>query len=254
MTTVVEHAHMELAFRLYAQLLQKGQLSQDQPGFREYIAQSEVRSLVDTFATEMDSVVVKTSDHLYLVPKSGQSPFGMKNAYIKREYLGYQATNIDLYMMYFAIIVLFGEFYDSYETPEATRDFLPIGEWMSKIRERLDTIKEQGEEQLAQNEGETEWNWVGVIHFWDSLDDLKETAKRQDTKQQSRLGFLKRVIRFLDAQDLVQDQGNDELKLTEKAKIIVQRYYMDREYNRDLLAYMYQFDQVKGNDPDAGHR
>lgn len=239
---------IEQAFRLLALLNQKGKVSEEEEVFRYYVTRSEVRSLIDSYAAETDSVIVKTSDHLYLVPKSGQSLFHIKNAYIRREYFGYQATNLDIYMMYFSIIILFGEFYDSYETPEPTRDFLPIGEWMEQIRERMATLKEHGPEKLAQVEQESEWNWNVVIELWEALDDLKEQAKRQDSKQQSRLGFLKRVIRFLKEQDLIWEQGNDELILTEKAKIIIQRYFMDLEYNRGILAFMYQYDQVKGTD------
>lgn len=239
---------VEQAFRVLALLIQRGKVSEEEDAFRYYITRSEVRSLIDSFADETDSVMIKTSDHLYLVPKSGQSLFHIKNAYIRREYFGHQSTNLDIYTMYFCVIVLFGEFYDSYETTEATRDFLPISEWMSQIRERMATLKEHGPEKLAQLEQESEWNWNGVLEYWEALDDLKEQAKRQDSKQQSRLGFLKRVIRFLKDQDLLLEQGNDELVLTEKAKIIIQRYFMDLEYNRGILAFMYQYDQVKGTE------
>lgn len=239
---------IEQAFRVLVHLIQRGKVAEEEEVFRYYLTSSEVRSLIDSFAAETDSLIIKTSEHLFLLPKSGQSIFHVKNAYIRREYFGHQATNLDIYMMYFCIIVLFGAFYDSYETSEATRDFLPLGEWLVQIRERMDTLKEHGPEKLAQLEQESEWNWNGVIEYWEALDDLKETAKRQDSKQQSRLGFLKRVIRFLKEQDLVLEQGNDELVLTEKAKIIIQRYFMDLEYNRGILAFMYQYDQVKGNE------
>ncbi|QGG48633.1 DUF6063 family protein [Heliorestis convoluta] len=247
------HEQTEQTFRLLVQLLRQGQLNDQHPSFHDYRTSSEVRSLAEDFAKELDSVIIKTSDHLYLIPRSGQSPFALKNAWIKRDYLGTGATNVDLYMMYFAIIVFFGEFYDSYESPEATRDFLSLSDWMIKIRERLDTLKEQGREKLENLEGDTEWNWLAVIDYWDNLDDLKEKAKRQDSRQQSRLGFLKKVIRFLEDQGLAQSQGRNEFFITEKAKIIVQRYFMDREHNRDLLAFMYQYDQAKGENSPASH-
>ena len=42
------------------------------------------------------------------------------------------------------------------------------------------------------------------------------------------------------------DIGNNEMELTEKTKVIVQRYYMDYEYNRGLLDFIYQFDKKEG--------
>ncbi|MCF8011935.1 MAG: DUF6063 family protein [Clostridiales bacterium] len=240
-----EDKDIELAFEIFSSLMQHGELSSKEELFRHYITRGEIRSIIETFAVKTDSTVIRTADYLYLVPLSGQSPFYIKNQVIKRDYLGSQAKNTDLYMMYFCIIVLFGEFYDSYETQEPTRDFLPLEQWMEKIRERVSTLKEHGEETLDQAVQETEWNWKAVIDYWESLDDLKENAKRQDTRQQTRLGFLKRVIRFLKDQKLIDEQGSGELVLTQKAKVIVQRYFMDREYNRGLLQFMYRFDRVE---------
>ncbi|MCD5406102.1 MAG: DUF6063 family protein [Desulfotomaculum sp.] len=249
-----ETADIEQAFAIFLLLVQDGKIKAEEERYRYYNSSSEVRDLVHTFTNKADSVLVKTSDYLYLIPEAGQSLFQVKNAFIKREYLGYQSSNIDLYLLYFCILVLLGEFYDSYETSEATRDFLPLAEWLIKIKERINTLKEHGEEKLATTELETEWNWSAVIEYWEALDDLRETAKRQDSKQQSRLGFLKRVIRFLTEQELVAEQGNDELVLTEKAKIIVQRYFMDSDYNRGILAFMYQKEGLKkGSEPDASH-
>lgn len=242
-----EQRYIEIAFRLFLELMQDGRIDAEQDGFRYYAAYDQVRSLMDVFAYEAHSVILKTSDHLYLVPEAGDSPFQMKNADLKREFLGWHATNLDIYLMYFCIIVFFGEFYNSFATAEATRDFLPVGEWLTRIKERMATLKEHGPEKLSRLEQDYEWNWNGVIEYWEALDDLRETAKRQDARQQSRLGFLKRVIGFLEAQELVVDQGNNELALTEKARIIVQRYFMDVDYNREILAFMYQHDQREGD-------
>ena len=45
---------------------------------------------------------------------------------------------------------------------------------------------------------------------------------------------------------MIYDIGNNEMELTEKTKVIVQRYYMDYEYNRGLLDFIYQFDKKEG--------
>ena len=47
---------------------------------------------------------------------------------------------------------------------------------------------------------------------------------------------------FLEKQDMVIDIGNNELELTEKTKVIIQRYYMDYEYNRGLIDFIYQYE------------
>jgi len=51
---------------------------------------------------------------------------------------------------------------------------------------------------------------------------------------------LNTVKKFLEAQDLIRDIGADELTLTEKARTIIQRYYMEVEHNRSILEFIYR--------------
>ncbi|WP_322786722.1 DUF6063 family protein [Paenibacillus alginolyticus] len=45
---------------------------------------------------------------------------------------------------------------------------------------------------------------------------------------------------------IVIDIGNQEITLTEKAKVVVQRYFMELEYNRGILEFLYQSDSIEG--------
>ncbi|MGG3693697.1 DUF6063 family protein [Heyndrickxia ginsengihumi] len=147
--------------------------------------------------------------------------------------------------MYVTIIILIGEFYDSYQTIEPTRDFISMSDWLEQVNDRLETLQEIEEEELKEIEKEYEYNWSAIIGKWADMDDIKETAKVQSGRTISRLSFLYTVKRFLIAQELVQDIGNDELQLTEKAKVIVQRYFMELEYNRGILEFIYSIDRQK---------
>ncbi|GGK31545.1 hypothetical protein GCM10010965_25430 [Caldalkalibacillus thermarum] len=238
---VYEHAQVMKAFEIYALLAQNGVGGAEE--VREYLADDHVRSLVDQFARKVDCVVITAGDKLFLIPETKLSPFHVKNETLKRTFLGAKATNTDLYMMYFAIIVFFGEFYDSYTTMEATRDFLHMADWVSAIDKRIQALKEHDGATLREKEQEYDTNWQAVIDKWDAMDDIKETSKKQSGNTISRFSFVDSVRRFLEAQELAVNIGNNELQLTEKAKTIVQRYYMDLEYNRDILAFMYQHDQ-----------
>ena len=74
-----------------------------------------------------------------------------------------------------------------------------------------------------------------------ALDDVKEKAKKQAGVSASRVSFLNMTKNFLERQDIIKDIGNNEFEITEKTKVIIQRYYMDYEYNRGLLDFIYQF-------------
>jgi hypothetical protein len=106
-------------------------------------------------------------------------------------------------------------------------------------------IKEMDPEELEKMEQEQEYNWRQVVEKWDALNDLKEKVKTQDARTRSRLSFLNTVKKFLEEQDLVKDIGEDELELTEKARTIIQRYYMEEERNRSLLSFIYEMSRKK---------
>lgn len=229
------------AFRLYSQLAMNGAVTKE--GLQEYMADDEVRGLVDQFAAEVDSAVIAAGDQLYLIPLVRLSPFHVSNDYMKKTYLRASAVNADLHLMYLAMIVYIGAFYDSYQSLEPTRNFLPLDEWAGLVQERIESLKEHDEEQLKAFEKEFSYNWPAIIEKWDTMDDIKETAKRQTGNTISRLSFLDSVRRFLLDQQLAEEVGAGELALTEKTRVIVERYFMELEYNRGILEFLYHLDE-----------
>lgn len=230
-----------MAFQIYAKISRKGYSEGDE--LRVYLADDKVRGLVDQFAKEVDCTIFSVGERLYFVPLALNSPFHISNDTLKKTYFTGKTVNADIYFMYVTIIILIGEFYDSYQTTEPTRDFISMSDWLEQVNERLETLKAIEQEQLKELEKEYEYSWRAIIEKWTDLDDLKETAKAQSGRTISRLSFLHTVKKFLAAQELVQDIGNDELQLTEKAKVIVQRYFMELEYNRGILEFIYSLDK-----------
>ncbi len=231
-----DHEQVINAFRLYAKLSGEGVV--DTEDWRLYSADDMVRGLVDQFAKEVDCTILSAGNRLYLIPLAVSSPFHVKNSTLKKEFLGARAKNIDLYMMYMAIIVLFGEFYDSFHTHEMTRDFIVLGDWLQSLDNRMQALKEHDPEMLQELDREYEYNWSQLVEKWDALDDLRESSRQQDGRTASRLGFLSQVQNFLLHQGLIEDLGNYEITLTEKAKTIIQRYYMEAQYHRGILDFI----------------
>jgi hypothetical protein len=209
------------------------------------MSDDSIRSLVDQFAKQVDCSIFLSGDYIYLIPVLKDSVFHVSNDYIKKTYLPAKAVNVDLYMMYVSIIVLFGEFYDSYQTIEPTRDFISLNDWLSSLNERISSLKEQGDKKLKELDSKYDYNWSSVVKKWTDIDEIRETAKVQDARTASRKGFLNTVKHFLESQDLIEDIGNEELALTEKARTIIQKYYMEYDYNRGILDFMYNIDNRK---------
>lgn len=234
-----DEGQVRAAFKIYASLAAQGR--GDKEDMRLYLADDGVRALVEQFAQQVDCVVIPAGDQFYLIPMAVSSPFHVSNDSLKRQ-LSSRWVNADLYLMYVAIIVFFGEFYDSYQTTEPTRDFLPMGQWLDSMNGRMQALKGMDPEDLKKVDREQEYNWSLVAEKWDAWNDLKEGARNQDARSTSRLAFLNVVRKFLLGQDLVKDIGEDQLALTEKARAIIGRYYMDVEHNRGLLDFMYQLE------------
>ncbi|MCM3442534.1 DUF6063 family protein [Metabacillus halosaccharovorans] len=231
------------AFQIYAKISRKGYSEGDE--LRLYLAEDKVRGLVDQFAKEVDCTVFSVGERLYFVPMALNSPFHISNDTLKKTYFTGKTVNADIYFMYVTIIILIGEFYDSYQTTDPTRDFISMSDWLEQVNERLETLQAIEDEKLKELEKDYEYSWSAIIGKWADMDDLKETAKAQSGRTISRLSFLHTVKKFLVSQELVQDIGNDELQLTEKAKVIVQRYFMELEYNRGILEFIYSIDRQK---------
>ena len=231
------------AFKIYSGLAINGKTYKDD--IRMYIADDSVRGLVNQFAQEVDSTILVVGDMVYLVPLAIHSPFHISNQSIKDNHLPAKAVNMDIYMMYLSIIILFGEFYDSYQTVEATRDFIRVEDWLDSVNEKILAMKDLDEKDLLELEEEHEYNWLGIIEKWDALDDIRENVA-QTARTNSRMSFINIVKKFLIDQELAEEIGNSEIKITEKAKAIIQRYYMELEYNREILELIYLLEKKEG--------
>lgn len=229
------------AFAIYSELAQKGSVSGDFA--RTYKIDADVNALVEHFVGKMDAVCVLVGDTVYLVPTTRLSPFHESNDTLKKKYLPSKATNVDLYLMYLCTIVLLGSFYDSYQTMKPTRDFITLEEWLHSVNERMDSLRAHDEEKLMQMEKEFSYRWTALIEKWDALDDVKETATKQSGNTMSRLSFIDTTKRFLEKEEIIIQTGVNEFSLTAKTMEIVGHYFMDREYNRGILSFLYSFEK-----------
>lgn len=227
------------AYKLYSKLAVEGSCSLGE--MRAYTREEQIEELMNQFANQDHATIIIAGEEVFLVPIASSSPFHMSNETIKKLYLPNNATNLDIYLMYVATIILLGEFYNSYQTKEPTRLFITMEEWLEAMNVRMDTIAQMDKEILQKIEEEQEYNWLKILDKWLALDDVKEKAKRLTGVTASRVSFLNMTKQFLEKQDMIKDIGNYELEITEKTKVIIQRYYMDYEYNRGLLDFIYQY-------------
>lgn len=225
------------AFSLYTELARESVAGEE--AVKLYTSNDQIRSLLHKFASEVDCVIVRTSDELFLIPETQLSPFHVSNEWIKRNYLRSNAVNADIYLLYFCTIILFGSFFDRYNSEEPTLQFISEADWLSEVHERINHLKSHDEEHLIELELEFSYNWRAIIEKWEDMDDIKEEAKRQTGRTISRFSFIDTTKRFLLGEGLIQEIGNNEISLTEKAKTIIQRFFMDATYNNNIFEFIY---------------
>lgn len=227
------------AYGLYSKLATVGSCSLGD--MRSYTRNEQVEELINQFASQDQATIIIAGEQVYLVPIAANSPFHMSNETIKKLYLPNNAANLDIYLMNVATIILLGEFYNSYQTKEPTRAFINLEEWLEAVNERMNSLQDMDKEVLQKVEEEQEYNWQKILEKWFALDDVKEKTKKLTGVSTSRVSFLNMTKQFLEKQDIIKDIGNNEIEITEKTKVIVERYYMDYEYNRGLLDFIYQY-------------
>src|SRR5690625_2251854 len=236
------------AFSVYTTLARDGMA--DKEVVQLYTSDDAVRSLIERFASEVNCVIIRTTENLYMIPETTISPFHVSNEWIKRNYLRSDAVNADIYLLYFATIILFGSFFDRYNSQEQTLQFITLADWVSEVNERISYLQSHSEEELIELEKEFSYNWRAIIDKWEDMDDVKETAKRQAGNTISRLSFIDTAKRFLIGEELIKEIGNFEVTITEKAKIIIQRFFMDASYNNNIFEFIYAQEDGENNASD----
>jgi len=234
---LVQQEKVARAFDMYSELAMEGRVSGEV--VRLFKIDTDFRALVEMFCKKVNAVCIEVGNEVLLVPETKLSPFHVTNETLKREYFKSKGRNDDLYLMYFATICVIGEFYNSFHSNHPTRPFITLEEWMQAINRRMSTLREYDEEALKAKEKEHSYRWHMLLEKWDGLDDVKETAKRQSANTMSRVSFLHTTCRFLKDEGILVETGLGEYELTEKAQVIIGNYFMDSEYNRGIIAFLY---------------
>lgn len=228
-------------FKIYAKLNADGRVLKENAGL--FQSDDDVRGTLMAFAGEVDCTIVSAGKYLYMVPLTKNSIFHITNDEIKKKYFPSRALNMDIYLMYVAIIVFVGEFYDSYQTDRPTREFLTTVDWLTSLNERLAVLKDFDEEYLKDMEAAYEYNWLDILKNWEAMDNVKDNIRRRTARTVSRMSFMMIVKNFMLKEGIAREIGSDELVLTDKAKAIVTKYFMEYEFNRGIIEFIYQLEE-----------
>ncbi len=95
------------AYEIYRTLYTEGECGGQ--AYKQYNDNTNIQSIIEVFLQEDETAIITSSEKLYLVAKSSRSHLNLSNPYIKKFYFKADTKNIELYMIYFSMIVIIGK-------------------------------------------------------------------------------------------------------------------------------------------------
>ncbi|MBQ7488016.1 MAG: hypothetical protein IJT77_11040 [Clostridia bacterium] len=196
---------------IFAHLLEFRELHESDESrlYRAYTENEAVQSLVAAQGEAVRCNIARYSDVIYLIPGDDNRFIGYSKADLKHALCRSDAKDRDYYLAQFAILVLLVEFYDGQGSTSKTRDYIRFGELQNRISDHLKEGRELMDEETQAEEGLA---YSDMSESWEAL--RSDPGRRQKTTKE---GFLLGILRFLQAQGLIQFIEQDEMiKTTRK--------------------------------------
>nr|WP_272908821.1 DUF6063 family protein [Alicyclobacillus tolerans] len=156
-----------------------------------------------------------------------------------REKLGRNLRERDLYLAYFVILILLSCFYDGETSTQTHRAFVPVSELYGRVKNHMAEIRDMVEDDAIAASHTFDLDFCSMAEVWYERSDDLETLVHPE-KSNSRLGFVLKVMMFLQDEGLVHVLDREEVRLTEKCRQIVFRYYFNAQRKEALMRLLHQ--------------
>lgn len=204
-----EFDEVRISQEIFYYLLEHHELKEEEVPqlYKAYTESESVQNLVKSQGEIADSAVERYGDVIYLIPDTKNRFLGYSKAQLKKELCRSNATDRDYYLVQFSILVLLLEFYDGQGSTSKTRDYIRVGELQNSISEHL----KEGAEKLDENDQELYGvAYDQMLQAYESLRSDERGSRQKTTKE----GFLHHILRFLQAQGLIEYIEQDEMVKT----------------------------------------
>ncbi len=177
--------------------------------YKSFMENESVQNLVKSQGEIADSAVERYGDVIYIIPETQNYFLGFSKAQLKRELCRSTATDRDYYLVQFSILVLLLEFYDGQGSSSKTRDYIRAGDLQNSISVHL---KEGADKYDEDEQGLYGIAFSEMLQAYEALRSDERGSRQKTTKE----GFLHHVLRFLQAQGLIEYIEQDEMIKTTK--------------------------------------
>lgn len=177
--------------------------------YKSYMENDSVQNLVKSQGSIADSTVERYGDVIYIIPETQNRFLGFSKAQLKKELCRSTATDKDYYLAQFSILILLLEFYDGQGSSSKTREYIRVGDLQNSISAHLKEGAEKYDESKQDLYGVA---FTEMLQVYEALRSDERGSRQKTTKE----GFLHHILRFLQAQGLLEYIEQDEMVKTTK--------------------------------------
>ena len=191
--------------QIFAYLIEHGKVTHEDDPFLydAYAEKFTVQQIVQSEGAANRCTIERLNSVIYLIPDEDNTFLGFSKADLKRELCKSAGTDKDYYLSQFVIITILLAFYDGEGASAKSRTTLRFGDFQNLISDGLS-------EGVARfDEEEQSRNGVAFTNMKETFEALKseEGSRSKTTKE----GFLKGILKFLEAQGLINYVEADEM-------------------------------------------
>lgn len=226
-----EKEDIEFSQRIFYYLLKNKELNEEKAKelFRAYTEKENVMELVKNQGLIAECEVERYGDTIYLIPKEENIFLGYSKAQLKNKLCKSDATDKDYYLSQFVVLILLVEFYNGQGSSSKIRDFIRVGELSNSIMERL-------EEGVKISTEKDENQGIAFKNMYEAFQSLRSTETKS-IKKTTKEGFLHKILKFLEKQNLILYIEEDEMiKTTRKLDHLMDWNILNKNnYKRALM-------------------
>lgn len=234
---------VKIALKIFRILVEQGELNRGEYGdlFVEYL-DTEVQSILNSIEEEMDCSIKKIGNTLYLLPNYDNSILGLKNK-DWREWMGSNATNLDVYLAYYITIFILFKFYGGKNKNPKRLEFLRIANLIDELDTRFDSLLLEEEVEVKNKEEELGLNILKIARYW------KEKIVDEENKKKTKYAVVRRICKLLENEKLLYLIDDDnEIRTTRKLDDIMTYYYLNDSRIEEINSIFIWEDSLNAQD------
>jgi len=196
--------------------------------FMSYISEFKIQEILQTMTEELDAQILRVNNMLYLIPSTDNQLLGFRNRDV-REWLGSNVRQVDAFLAYYVVAVIFNLFYGGRNSDPKQRDFLSLVSIIEEVDKRMKDALSYPDK-AAELDQEYSMNFMNISQIWDIKKGYEE-GSRLTTK----LGFLLRVVKLLQQEGLLRISENEkEIRATKKLDNLMLHYYLNDDRVQEI--------------------